>query len=492
MSGNFSLTDLFKVGLDKDKFIKTHSDMKSGGATGSSSICDDGMENSTGQIFEALDFNKNGVIDEEELVSLRSMGKTGNNEELGEDDVSALYEKSIENTLDKYGKDLSPDGMFSRAQAAAASSGGMVSSDYIQTLEEDIVAINELIEKTQVDSDDKVEKLQTEIDDYVQQSKLLDEETKAKHKEKTQEINKLRKEKSDYEAKVAKAQNEQKTEKNQIAILKRDIEKLDSEKDANEIAVKQEQIKNSESKVKNLAGDISSYQTKISSLTSSIKSTENELKSIQASICEKDKSLKEKISKNNENITTEQTNCNDKIASYRQKLEQLQNAKDYAYQNVEIGAVSAVASASSDVSVSNNPQSIEELEAMGIKYSSDKGAKLAQTVKKNLKGFTGYCSAHVSNALAASGLGTERTASAYQMADKLAQNKNFKEIKVTSKEQLKSLPAGCIVVYAAGAANYNAKHGHIEVTFGDGTAGSDGQTRNMRYTEQMRVFVPIG
>lgn len=78
------------------------------------------------------------------------------------------------------------------------------------------------------------------------------------------------------------------------------------------------------------------------------------------------------------------------------------------------------------------------------------------------------------------------------MADKLAQNKNFKEIKVSSQNQLKSLPAGCVVVYGRGAARYNSAHGHIEVTLGDGTAGSDGQTRNMRFAQNMRVFVPVG
>ena len=81
--------------------------------------------------------------------------------------------------------------------------------------------------------------------------------------------------------------------------------------------------------------------------------------------------------------------------------------------------------------------------------------------------------------------------SAHMMDSELRKNNNFREIKVNSKEELRNLPAGCIVVYEAGAAGYNAKHGHIEVTLGNGTAASDGITRNMRYSNQMSVFIPV-
>ena len=77
------------------------------------------------------------------------------------------------------------------------------------------------------------------------------------------------------------------------------------------------------------------------------------------------------------------------------------------------------------------------------------------------------------------------------MDTKLENNPNFKEIKVSSVDELKQLPAGCILVYERGAAGYSSKYGHIEVTLGDGTAGSDGQTRNLRYTQNMSVFVPV-
>ena len=136
------------------------------------------------------------------------------------------------------------------------------------------------------------------------------------------------------------------------------------------------------------------------------------------------------------------------------------------------------------VSKNNDYQSL-------ISSTRDNLAKLAQKVRSKVVGFTGYCSRHVSNALEASGLGHERAAAAHMMDTKLEKNKNFKEIKITSQEQLRSLPAGCVVVYEAGAARYSSKYGHIEVTLGNGTAASDGITRNMRYSENMSVFVPV-
>lgn len=400
MSGNFSLTDLFKAGLDKDKFIQTHSDMKADGATGSSSIFADGTENFTGNIFDTIDINKNGKIDEDEITALERMGQKGEKDKIDEDDLTALYQKTAENILSKYGADLNPQTMFNTAVSVSQNNGGMVSSDYIQTLEEDIESLNELIDKTKSESDKKVEDLRNEIDDFVQQSSKLDAETKAKHKEKTEELNKLKKEKTEYETKIAKAKAEQKEAQNQVTLLNREIEKLNPEKDADKIAQKQEELKTYNGNIKNLSENISSYQNKLSEIAKNITSTQNELKQIQASCAEKDGSLKDKISQKNAAIKTEQADCDKKTDSYKQRLEALQNAKDYAYQNMEV----ATCANEDGSSITNKPGSVEELEQAGIPYSSEKGKKLAQNIKQNLKGFTGHCSRSVSNSLAASGL----------------------------------------------------------------------------------------
>lgn len=145
--------------------------------------------------------------------------------------------------------------------------------------------------------------------------------------------------------------------------------------------------------------------------------------------------------------------------------------------------------ASVNFNKNNNAVSFNSLQAKGLKYSSAKGQKLAKDMANHSVGFTGHCSRYVREGLQRTGLYNGHTASAYQMGGTLAKNKNFQEVSPNSVN-LKDLPAGCILVYDKGAAGYNNIHGHIEVTLGDGTACSDGRTRNVRSTNNMRIFVP--
>lgn len=145
--------------------------------------------------------------------------------------------------------------------------------------------------------------------------------------------------------------------------------------------------------------------------------------------------------------------------------------------------------ASVNFNKNNNAVSFNSLQAKGLKYSSSKGQKLAKDMANHSDGFTGHCSRYVREGLQRTGLYNGHTASAYQMGGTLAKNKNFQEVSPNSVN-LKNLPAGCILVYDKGAAGYSSIHGHIEVTLGDGTACSDGRTRNVRSTNNMRIFVP--
>ncbi len=138
----------------------------------------------------------------------------------------------------------------------------------------------------------------------------------------------------------------------------------------------------------------------------------------------------------------------------------------------------------------NNAISFDSFAQKGLKYSSAKGQKLAKDIANHSVGFTGKCSKYVRKALQRTGMHNGHTASAYQMGSVLGKNKNFQEVSASSVD-LKKLPAGCILVYDKGAAGYSSKHGHIEVTLGDGTACSDGRTHNLRSTQNMRVFVPV-
>ena len=78
--------------------------------------------------------------------------------------------------------------------------------------------------------------------------------------------------------------------------------------------------------------------------------------------------------------------------------------------------------------------------------------------------------------------------SAYQAADVLNSNSNFKEIKGIDSEGLKTLPAGAIVVWS----NTNGhEHGHISVALGNGREASDVfRDQITSYSDSYRIFVP--
>lgn len=133
------------------------------------------------------------------------------------------------------------------------------------------------------------------------------------------------------------------------------------------------------------------------------------------------------------------------------------------------------------VNMSNNNASIEG-------YNKTNGEKLAKIAWDNHSTFNKRCAAFVSNALEQAGLSNGKRGDGYQMAGILRENKNFKEIAVSSIDW-KHLPAGCILCYDKGAEGYNADYGHVEISTGNGTAVSDGLTQNIR--KPSAIFVPV-
>jgi len=126
-----------------------------------------------------------------------------------------------------------------------------------------------------------------------------------------------------------------------------------------------------------------------------------------------------------------------------------------------------------------------------VGYDNQKGVSLAQDAAVHAKKRSQkYCAKYVKKAIEREGLGSYESGHAYQCADILAQNNNFKEIKVTKGEFAK-LPAGCVVVYPKGDAGYSQKYGHIEVAMGNGKGVSDFINQNMKYSPNARVFVPV-
>lgn len=127
-------------------------------------------------------------------------------------------------------------------------------------------------------------------------------------------------------------------------------------------------------------------------------------------------------------------------------------------------------------------------------------ARIAQRTATRM-GTVGYCAKGVNDSLIAAGLASER-GHAYQKAEQLARDSDFREVNV-SRDQLSKLPPGAVVVWGRS----NAKPwGHVTVSLGDGREASDHVQRMItggRYGtdfgrgpdpqgRQFRVFMPVG
>lgn len=146
--------------------------------------------------------------------------------------------------------------------------------------------------------------------------------------------------------------------------------------------------------------------------------------------------------------------------------------------------------------VTTNSSLSDRLQVAG--YDKENATKLAQaslTQAANRTKSTGWCARYVNNAIESAGLvekDSTRTESAYQLANVYRNSSAFKEVKV-SKNELKDLPAGCIIVWQRGNGfgNAFANHGHVVITQGNNKATSDYNQEIKDYGTEFSVFVPV-
>ncbi|MBN9414169.1 MAG: CHAP domain-containing protein [Candidatus Eremiobacteraeota bacterium] len=119
---------------------------------------------------------------------------------------------------------------------------------------------------------------------------------------------------------------------------------------------------------------------------------------------------------------------------------------------------------------------------------SDFGKKLATQAEKtaNQINTPGLCLKGVNDAMQAMGLPVHREAAAWMAVDDFQKNPRFREVKV-SKSQLKSLPAGAVVIWDKGS---GLPYGHISVALGDGREASSKVRNQLLLNTNFHVFLP--
>ena len=486
MSENISVKELFQAGLTREQFIQKYSEIQKNEDAKNSSIFTEDFANSLGEIFDTLNTNGNETLDADEITTLQGLGDNDNTT-LSETDLKALYTQMGKKIMEKYQKNLTPEQMYNKATANRDN----YSNTYIQDLNQEIATLKELVSLRQINSTNIQQMYQSQIDEIIKKDTTLTIEQKTEYIKLSNTLKTQQKELDKTSAEMKKIEEEMRNNENEIKLTQAELEKFDKndENDKQGYDTWSADLNRLLSQKEDLNFQYSNLKTKYTTVTNAIRKTTTALKKKEEEINAQNPELKQKTAIYKNMIEQEKRNSKTEIEAYENQITILTNAQNYAIEQLK--NIPPITSSEGASHQNDNLMDFNELKAMGYEYSSENGQKLAGTVKKHLKGFTGYCSRHVSNALAESGLGTERAGAAADMDTKLENNPNFKEIKVSSVDELKQLPAGCILVYERGAAGYSSKYGHIEVTLGDGTAGSDGQTRNLRYTQNMSVFVPV-
>lgn len=158
----------------------------------------------------------------------------------------------------------------------------------------------------------------------------------------------------------------------------------------------------------------------------------------------------------------------------------------------DLFARSKVTPAQKAETITTNFNTNTSLASLKNVYSAEMGNTFANIAHKNARsiGTTGWCLRGVQKALERAGLhrGGSMGASAYQAVGNLSNNKNFKQVQVT-RNDLKDLPAGCIIVWAKTSKN---PHGHIAVTLGNGKEASDHvQSLITNRNASFSVYAPV-
>lgn len=243
-----------------------------------------------------------------------------------------------------------------------------------------------------------------------------------------------------------------------------------------------------QNKIKNLNSDCNSVCYDMSYYSSTISQKRSSLSNVQSNL---------QIAEENYETLQEAYN----------EAQQYQQQKWFEYLQEQLNAIqqSTVQKNSENVPENTESQNIVEKIVSGAGkvvqglFNSSAAQKIAQAALTSggAMGTVGWCFRGVCNTLKATGLWNGQTpvsgASAYMAADQLAARNDFKEVtSEISREDLKKLPAGAIVVWGQHSGK-NGQHGHISVALGDGREASDhiqNQITNL-YDSKYRVFLPV-
>ena len=321
-----SLQKLFKAGLTREQFIDRYTQLQQKGAK-DSSIFNEEMATSIGNIFDALDVNKDNKLDENELKSLSSKNISDGENVLSEDDLTVVYSEMAEKLTEEH-KTTDPKEMYE-----TAIKNGTTPEVYLDTISNQINLLNELISLRRSESETKLTNYQKQIDNLIMRNTELTNKFKRQYKDATDKLDKLNKQSAKYDAQLKNKNEKISDSQDRINSLEDELNSTDAN-DTKTKESKQNELNKLRQGYSGISDEYKDLAAKRGSVSAQISQITDKISTMRTDATSKESNLKERISIINDKIETEKKSAKEDIKKYESKLSVLNKAQDYALQSI--------------------------------------------------------------------------------------------------------------------------------------------------------------
>lgn len=321
-----SLQKLFQAGLTREQFIDRYTQLQQKGAK-DSSIFNEEMATSIGNIFDALDTNKDNKLDENELKSLSSKNISDGKNVLSEDDLTVVYSEMAEKLTEEY-KTTDPKEMYE-----TAIKNGTTPEVYLSTISNQINLLNELISLRKSESETKLTNYQKQIDNLIMRNTELTNKFKRQYKDATDKLDKLNKQSEKYNTQLKNKNEKISDSQDRINSLENELNSTDAN-DTKTKESKQNELNKLRQGYSGISDEYKDLAAKRGAVSAQISQITDKISTMRTDATSKESNLKERISIINDKIKTEQKSAKEDIKKYESKLSVLNKAQDYALQTM--------------------------------------------------------------------------------------------------------------------------------------------------------------
>lgn len=333
------LKDLFKVGMTREQFVGAYSELfNETGVTdaqleGMSIFDADKKDAVAGELFDMLNIKKSAdgteeVLDEEEINAFANLDKNDGEDNLTSSDLNELFKNYQKNLISETKIDT-PEKMYETAMSTPSPTGDSART-YLQSLDFQISAIEDMMQRRQASSTQILLEYENELNTLIQNDNTISNELKAQYKQENAKLNNLVSKQAQLDAQIKNKQSEYDSASADYQNLQANVEY-----DENGNAVYSSNLSDAEGAISQLESDLSSLQTQYSKISGQISKSKQNLQSMRSEMKAQSKDIKAKMDMVNTQIEAEEKSCAQDVESYNSHINSLKEAQAYAIQRIQ-------------------------------------------------------------------------------------------------------------------------------------------------------------